>query len=133
MAASENAPLTARDEEIGLRPRGAGSTGGQRRGDVVLRPAGPWTPTLHSLLRHLEDVGFAGSPRVVGTGFAADGRETLSYIEGEVADSGPGTVEGALAIGNLLRELHETTASFRPEPDATWAESSATATWPRGT
>lgn len=35
-------------------------------------------------------------------------------------DSGPGTVEGALTIGNLLRGLHEATTSFRPEPDATW-------------
>jgi hypothetical protein len=112
--------MTARDEEIVLRPMGAGSTGVQRRGDVVLRPAGPWTPTVHSLLRHLEDAGFAGSPRVAGTGFAADGRETLSYIEGEVADSGPGTVEGAFAIGKPLLELHEATASFRPGPDAIW-------------
>jgi hypothetical protein len=43
---------------------------------------GPWTPTVHALLRHLERVGFAGSPRVVGV----DGDvEILTFIEGEVA------------------------------------------------
>ncbi len=116
----ENDQMTARDEESVLRPKGAGSTGVQRRGDVVLRPAGPWTPTVHSLLRHLEDLGFAGSPRVVGSGFAADGRETVSYIEGEFTQPGPWTLEGAAGVGRLLRELHEATAYYRPPPEAIW-------------
>ena len=73
--------MTAQDGETVLGPKGAGSTVVQRREGVVLRPTGPWAPTVHSLLRHPEDVGFAGSPRVVGSGFAPDGRETLSYIE----------------------------------------------------
>ena len=54
-----------------------------RHGQVVVREAGPWTATVHSLLRHLEDVGFAGAPRVVGSGFDTEGRETLRYIDGE--------------------------------------------------
>ncbi len=112
--------MTSHDEEIVLKPRGAGSTGVQRRGEVVLRPAGPWTPTVHSLLRHLEEVGFAGSPRVAGSGFARDGRETLSYIEGEFTHPGPWTFEGAAGVGELLRELHEATVSYRPPPDAIW-------------
>jgi hypothetical protein len=33
-----------------------------RHGDTILRPAQPWTPTIHALLRHLEAVGFAGAP-----------------------------------------------------------------------
>ena len=112
--------MTVHGEESVLRPRGAGSSGVQRRGDVVLRPSGPWTPTVHSLLRHLEDVGFAGSPRVVGSGFAEDGRETLSYIEGEFTDAGPWTLEGAAGVGELLRRLHEAIASYSPLPDAIW-------------
>ena len=91
-----------------------------RRGDVVIRETGPWASTVHSLLRHLQDVGFEGSPRVVGSGFDSDGRETLSYIEGEFTDPGPWTLEGATAVGHLLRDLHEATASFQPEPDAEW-------------
>ena len=107
-------------KETVLRARGAGSTGVQRQNNVVLRPARPWTPTIHSLLRHLEEAGFAGAPRVVGSGFAPDGRETLSYIEGEVTHPGPWTIEGAAGVGHLLRSLHEATASYRPAPDAVW-------------
>jgi hypothetical protein len=89
-----------------------------RRGQVVIREASPWTTTVHSLLRHLEDVGFAGSPRVVGSGFDSDGRETLSHIDGEFTQPGPWTLEEAAAVGQLLRELHEATASYHPPPDA---------------
>jgi hypothetical protein len=75
---------------------------------------------VHSLLRHLEDVGFAGSPRVVGSRFDPDGRETLTYIEGEYTQPGPWTLDGAATVGRLLRELHQATASYRPPPDAVW-------------
>ena len=100
------------EKETILRARGAGSTGVQRQGNVVLRPARPWTRTVHSLLRHLEEVGFSGAPRVVGSGFAPDGREVLSYVEGEITHPGPWTIKGAAGVGRLLRELHEATASY---------------------
>jgi hypothetical protein len=32
-----------------------------RRGNVVIRDAGPWTPAVHALLRHLEGAGFAAA------------------------------------------------------------------------
>jgi hypothetical protein len=35
-----------------------------------------------ALLRHLEREGFAGAPRVVGSGFAEDGREMVGYVPG---------------------------------------------------
>ena len=89
-----------------------------RSGDVVLRETGPWATSVHSLLRHLEDVGFAAAPRVVGSGFASDGRETLSYIEGEVIDPVPWSLAGAAAVGQMLRDLHDAVASYRPLPDA---------------
>jgi hypothetical protein len=97
-----------------------GPTAVHRRGQVVVKDAGPWTVTVHSLLRHLEDVGFTASPRVVGSGFDPSGRETLTYIEGEFSDPGPWTLEGAAGVGHLLRELHKATASFRPPPGAMW-------------
>ena len=112
--------MAGAEKETILRARGAGSTGVQRQGNVVLRPAGPWTPTVHSLLRHLEQVGFSGAPRVVGSGFAPDGRETLSYIKGEIAHPGPWTIEGAAGVGRLLRKIHEATASYTPPRDAVW-------------
>lgn len=87
---------------------------------TVRRAAGPWTSTVHALLRHLENVGFAGSPRVVGDGLDADGNETLTYVEGAVQHPQPWTSDGIHQVGALLRRLHEATASFMPPPDATW-------------
>ena len=103
VARRENGAMAEAENEVVLRARGAGSTGVRRQGNVVLRPVAPWTATVHSLLRHLEEVGFSGAPRVVGSGFAPDGRETLSYIEGEFTHPGPWTIEGAAGVGHLLR------------------------------
>lgn len=92
-----------------------------RRGGVVLRQTGPWATAVHSLLRHLEEVGFPASPRVVGSGFDDQGRETLTYIEGGFTHPGPWSLEGAAAVGGLLRQLHDATATYRPPPGAVWA------------
>ncbi len=91
-----------------------------RRGSVVIRETGPWAPTVHSLLRHLEQVGFPASPRVVGDGFDAEGRETLTYIEGEFTQSGPWSLDGVAAVGSMLRALHDVTASYIPPKGAVW-------------
>lgn len=91
-----------------------------RRGDVVLRETGPWASSVHSLLRHLEKVGFDASPRVVGSGFAEDGRETLSFIEGEVINPKPWSDEGIVGVGSMLRELHQACSTFVPASDAKW-------------
>jgi hypothetical protein len=57
------------------------SAGVVRTGDTVRRPMGPWSPSVHALLRHLD--GFDGAPRLLGVD--ERGREVLEYIEGEVA------------------------------------------------
>src|ERR1700692_2075672 len=84
-----------------------------RSGDVVVRDSGPWTPTVHALLRHLETVGFDGAARVVGWGCEPAGLETLAFIQGDFIHPGPWTLEGAASVGVLLRQLHDATASFR--------------------
>ncbi|MEV0974282.1 hypothetical protein [Microtetraspora glauca] len=91
-----------------------------RHRDTVLRPAGPWTETVHALLRHLESVGFTGSPRLVGDGYDDQGRDVVTYIDGEFVHPLAWTDEGIWRVGRLLRELHDATASFRPPPDAVW-------------
>lgn len=91
-----------------------------REGEVIHRQTGPWARAVHSLLRHLEAVGFAGAPRVVSSGFDADGLETLTFIEGQFMHPGPWTLEGATGVGHLLRDLHDATASYRPAPDPLW-------------
>ena len=91
-----------------------------RKGDVVYRTTGPWTPAVHALLRHLEAVGFDGAPRLVGTGLDDQGHEMLTYIPGEFTQPGPWSLEGAAGVGQLLRDVHAATASFVPPPDAVW-------------
>lgn len=91
-----------------------------RRGQTVVRESGPWAKTVHGLLRHLEDTGFTGSPRVVGSGFDPDGRETLSYIEGEIIHPGPWSLEGAAAVGTLIKDLHQATSTFKAPKEALW-------------
>ena len=78
--------------------------------------AGPLTPAVHGLLRHLEDVGFEGAPRVLG--FDDQGREVLTYMP---SDASPRWSEVALeGAGRLLRRLHEALAGFVPPSDAVW-------------
>jgi hypothetical protein len=90
-----------------------------RRGDTVLRPAGPWTPTVHALLRHLERVGFAGAPRVVGDGYDEQGREVVTFIEGTFVHPQAWSDDQIWHSGRLLRSLHDATAGFRA-PGAVW-------------
>ena len=85
-------------------------------GDVVRRPAGPWTPAVHALLDHLERSGFTGSPRAV----SADGEDVVSYIPGESVHPHAWSDQGVFSVGRLLRGLHEATASFVPPPAAAW-------------
>jgi Ser/Thr protein kinase RdoA (MazF antagonist) len=104
--------------EVALNP--GGRTAVYRRGSMVVREASVHTPAVHALLRHLEQVGFAGAPRLVGSGLDDQGRETLTFLEGEVTHPGPWSLDGVVAVGRLLRGLHEATASFIPPPGAVW-------------
>ncbi len=55
-----------------------------RSGNTVRRSVGPWTPAVHALLRHLEQQGFTGAPRVHG--MDDRDREVLDYCPGEVGN-----------------------------------------------
>lgn len=66
------------DEEIPLE--GGAIAEVARVGDTVRRSTGPWTPEVHAVLRHLEDVGCDLVPRVLG--FDELGREVLTYLPG---------------------------------------------------
>ena len=94
-----------------------------RRGSVVLRSPGPHTAALHGLLRYLDERGFAGAPRVIGSGFDEDGRETLSFVEGDQLDPRVPTEEEAWAVGSQLRQLHDLTEAFVAPSDAAWQPS----------
>ncbi|MER5889637.1 aminoglycoside phosphotransferase family protein [Streptomyces sp. NPDC001941] len=94
-----------------------------RVGDTVRRPAQPWTPAVHALLKHLESVGFPYAPRVFG--YDDQGREVLAHIEGEAGSTGWARVvddQGLCAFARLLRDYHEATVGFSPPEGAVWAE-----------
>lgn len=44
----------------------------------------------------------------------------MAFIEGEFVHPGPWTLDGAFAVGRLLKDLHEATASFSSESDMGW-------------
>ena len=96
-----------------------------RVGDTVRRRTGPWTPAVHALLRHLEAVGFEGSPRVLGTD--EQGREVLAYIEGDGPTGWPDPMpeyvwrdDNLIAAARLLRRYHDAQAGFTPPVPASW-------------
>jgi hypothetical protein len=106
-------------EEVPLQ---GGRTAVWRKGDIILRETGPWAPSVHRLLGHLEKGGFEASPRVVGTGFDELGRETLSFIEGDFIHPLQWSDEGLVVLGKLLRRLHDATASFQASGDDIWQD-----------
>lgn len=92
-----------------------------RVGDTVRRRTGPHTPAVHALLRHFEAVGFNGAPRVLG--LDDQGRETLSYVDGEPGLPPVPAGDGVLsALGALLRAMHDAQAGFVPPADLAWQE-----------
>lgn len=106
------------DEEVPLLGGTANRGSVHRVGDTVRRPLRPTAPAVHALLRHLEDVGFDGAPRVLGVDEA--GREVLTYVPGQAVTvplPGWGLTDAALrSVGELLRRFHEAVAGFDPSP-----------------
>ncbi len=78
----------------------------------MFRPAGPWTPSIHSLLRHVKNSGFGSLPSVIGSGIDEEGREMLSYIEGEFVHPGPWSDEAIAEVGRMLRRLHDASEHY---------------------
>jgi hypothetical protein len=93
----------------------------ERLGGIVTRDTGPWTPAVHRLLRHLEAVGFDGSPRVLGV---EDGREQLTFVDGECPSPPwePWVFSDDVLAGlaHLLRRYHDAVASFAWSDEDEW-------------
>ncbi|MBC6458256.1 phosphotransferase [Actinomadura sp. HBU206391] len=109
------------DQEVPLLG-GDVTEGVVRVGDTVRRPVRSHTRAVHGLLRHLESVGFDGSPRVLGVD--DQGREILSWMPGRTPHRPlPGfaaTDETLVALARLLRRLHDAASSYDPPADAVW-------------
>lgn len=113
MSGAEEVPLAGGDVTEGV----------VRAGDTVRRPRGPWSDAVAAYLRHLELVGFSGSPRYLGVDDR--GRDVLEFVAGEVpgqpVTEGWAATEVVLAgVARLLYRLHEASASFVPPPKAVW-------------
>lgn len=89
-----------------------------RVGNTVRRPLRPTAASTHALLRHLEDIGFGGAPRVLGIDDA--GREVLTFVPGDAVTAPPpawGLTDSALrSVGELLRRFHDAAVGFDPSP-----------------
>jgi hypothetical protein len=89
-----------------------------RVGNTVRRPQQPSSPLVHALLKHLETVGFAGAPRFLG--IDDQGREILTYVEGEVAGRPrPPWIadeDRMISVATLVRAYDDAAESFEPPP-----------------
>ncbi len=98
-------------------------------GDTVRRPAGPWTPTVHALLRHIRAEGFDLAPEPLGLDQA--GREILGYIDGDTvgwALPWPAWIRSAdmlEQVGKATALYHRAVAGFRPGGVVPWQSGSA--------
>lgn len=95
-----------------------------RIGNTVRRPTGPWTAGIHALLRHLEDKGFEGSPRVLG--FDSDDREILTFIPGDVVYPDHlhlvMTDDGLTTVARLIRSFHNAVSDFHSADEYAWSD-----------
>ena len=84
-----------------------------RRGDHVLRPGTPHSPTVHAFLRDLRAAGFPGASLPVG--IEQDGRERLVFIEGEVPvppfPDWARSDEILASVTRLIRAFHDASVS----------------------
>jgi Phosphotransferase enzyme family len=107
---------------------GGNLSGATRIGDSVHRSTGKWTPAGHALLGFLEGAGFEAAPRVVG--LDEQGREVLSYIEGESKPSPPYpsfmiTDKALVQAGHLLRRFHDLSQKFKASALSEWQSGEA--------
>lgn len=93
-----------------------------RRGETVRRNAGPWTPAVHALLRHLRSTGFDLAPEPLG--IDERGREILRFLPGEVAWwPWPEVLqrdEGLRAVASAVRRMRAALRSFDEPAGAGW-------------
>lgn len=108
------------EQEIPLS--GGNITGVVRIGETVHRRIGPWSIAVHGLLRYLEAQGFDGAPRFLG--FDEQGREILTFIDGEVGNYPLPLYmwsEAALCdVARFSRRYHDAVAGYISPIDTVW-------------
>lgn len=93
-------------------------------GNKVHRPAGQWTQQVHKLLLYLRQQGFNQAP--VPLGFDQQGREILSFLEGQISDyplsKNAASITALTSAAKLLRAYHDVSQNFLNEnpPSQDW-------------
>ena len=107
------------DEEVVLA--GGNMSAVVRVGDTVRRTAGPWTPTINALMRHLRAAGFDRVPEPLG--LDDHGREVISLLPGSPATyplpAFAWSDETLITVAHALRAFHDASAGFG-FPEARW-------------
>jgi hypothetical protein len=104
-----------------------------RAGDTVRRPGRPWSAEVQRLLQHVRDRGFLLVPEPQG--FDEQGREVLSYIEGDTSGSinpWPGSLwsDGLLAeVGRSVAAYHRAVSDFVPDDEPLAIPTANLVTW----
>lgn len=113
------------DEEERLLAGGSGG-GAVRVGDTVRKPLGPHSVAVLSTLDYLAGAGFLAVPRPLDVD--DDGREAYAWIEGEagILPLGKHLLDPKVltAVGALLKQFHDATASVELFAGAEWPEAS---------
>ena len=89
-----------------------------RVGDTVRRPSRPSSEYVHTVLEHLERCGFDAAPRFLG--YDEDGREALTFLEGEVLHDCHALVltDKQLTVSaQLLKSYHDCTALLEDDAE----------------
>jgi hypothetical protein len=87
-----------------------------RKGDVIVRPARPWTATVQALLAALHTYGFAHAPVPAGYDAAWEKVSFLPGLTGDLGECEDMRSEAALrSAASLLRCYHDCTALFLRE------------------
>lgn len=92
-----------------------------RIGDEVTRPSNPHSPTIHDLLRHVREHGFAGASDPL----AIEGdRERLRFVPGDVPlppyPAWAQSVDALASVARLIRGLHDASIGFAAA-DHSWS------------
>ncbi|HZC73997.1 MAG TPA: hypothetical protein VE442_25140 [Jatrophihabitans sp.] len=99
-------------------PAGDVTVGVVRIGDTVRRPHQDSGERVAGYLRHVEAAGFDGAPRYLGVD--AQGRDVLTYLDGEVPGSPvePWAAQDAVlpGVARLLRRLHDASDGYAASP-----------------
>ncbi len=95
-----------------------------RNGETVRRPLKNWSPTIHKLLKYLEENRFKEAP--VFYGIDENNREILSYIHGETAVEFPRlkpymmTDEVLIDVAHILKKFHDLSCRFERDINDEW-------------